>query len=104
MSAVSTADAFAWFDAAHETGVPSDSAFFTLVCADQHPPDVVYAALLEDARVHRVRLSMPVLRRLRCADAACECRGTGVERWAGGQFSLCDGCMGGRPARTWITF
>ncbi len=55
MSAVSTGDAFAWFDAAHETGVPGDSAFFTLVCADQHPPDVVYAALLEDARVHRVR-------------------------------------------------
>lgn len=102
---VSTAEAFSWFDAAHETGVPDDSAVFTLVCAETHPPETVYAALLEDARLHRVRLSMGVLRRLRRPAAGCfECRASGAVRLAGGQFSLCHECMDGRLARYWVTF
>jgi hypothetical protein len=105
---VSLSQAFRWFCAAHGVGewgpacLPDDSTFYELVFDGIHPAEKVYDTLLEENRVHRVHLDLSILSQLRMPDAECQCAGTGTFHVVGGLYSLCERCMCGEEASTWI--
>ena len=102
------AEAFQWFCAAHGVGrwgpaaLPDDSAFFELVARGRHLPRKVYEALLQENRVHRVHLDLSVMTQLRQPNPECECGGSGAFHVAGGLRTLCEDCMAGEEATTWL--
>jgi len=104
---VRLARAFEWFCAVHglrypET-LPDDSAFYDLVFEPVSTAEAVYDALLRDSRRHRVHLDARIMAELRPPDPTCACRGTGRLHVAGGLSSLCELCMSGDEAGTWLS-
>lgn len=102
------ADAFQWFCEAHgvdrwgPSALPDDSAFFELVASGRQPAGKVYEALLQENRVHRVHLDLSVMTRLRAPDPECVCGGSGAFNVAGGLRTLCEDCMVGEEATSWL--
>lgn len=106
--AVALSDAFLWFCRAHDVGrcgpaeLPDDSTFYELVYTGSHEAEAVYDALLEENRVYRVHLDLSVMVGLRRPDPECVCMGTGTFHVAGDLYSLCERCMSGEEATTWV--